>query len=162
MRAIPNCTYCTAPPLSFGAVCDEINVLQPHATNTSRTKHFKFEGYLVFSGTSNATISTELGYFQLRPRLVGGRIIVTRGKVVFPTPPWSKMSLYTALRPKYRSFPTLIFPISRNSSSTSRWKLRQQGDSAARDAKLRGLKSRAAFKLLEVSRLVYVRLLLGK
>lgn len=38
----------------------------------------------------------------------------------------------------------------RSAASTSRWKQRQGRDSFARDAKVQGLKSRAAFKLLEV------------
>lgn len=38
----------------------------------------------------------------------------------------------------------------RLSSSSTRWKTRQGNDSFARKAKLEGLKSRAAFKLLEV------------
>ena len=38
----------------------------------------------------------------------------------------------------------------RPSSSSSRWKRRQGSDQFARDAKVQGLKSRAAFKLLEV------------
>ncbi|KAH7149736.1 FtsJ-like methyltransferase-domain-containing protein [Dactylonectria estremocensis] len=38
----------------------------------------------------------------------------------------------------------------RSASSTSRWKQRQGRDSFARDAKVQGLKSRAAFKLLEM------------
>jgi len=38
----------------------------------------------------------------------------------------------------------------RPSSSSTRWKSRQAGDSYAREAKVQGLKSRAAFKLLEV------------
>lgn len=39
---------------------------------------------------------------------------------------------------------------SRPSSSTSRWKQRQGRDAYARDARVQGLKSRAAFKLIEV------------
>ena len=38
----------------------------------------------------------------------------------------------------------------RESSSSTRWKSRQGRDSFAREAKVQGLKSRAAFKLLEV------------
>lgn len=38
----------------------------------------------------------------------------------------------------------------RDSSSTSRWKQRQGRDAYARDARVQGLKSRAAFKLIEV------------
>jgi hypothetical protein len=38
-----------------------------------------------------------------------------------------------------------------SSSSNSRWKQRQGRDPYARDARLQGLKSRAAFKLLEAS-----------
>ena len=38
----------------------------------------------------------------------------------------------------------------RSSSSSTRWKSRQGRDSYAREAKVQGLKSRAAFKLLEV------------
>jgi 21S rRNA (uridine2791-2'-O)-methyltransferase len=41
----------------------------------------------------------------------------------------------------------------RLSSSSTRWKTRQGKDSFARKAKLEGLKSRAAFKLLEVRQL---------
>lgn len=37
-----------------------------------------------------------------------------------------------------------------SSSASSRWKLRQGSDFYAREAKVQGLKSRAAFKLLEV------------
>lgn len=50
----------------------------------------------------------------------------------------------------------LRFPFCKNASavrwasSTSRWKQRQGRDAYARDAKVQGLKSRAAFKLLEV------------
>ncbi|KAF7549008.1 hypothetical protein G7Z17_g6693 [Cylindrodendrum hubeiense] len=40
--------------------------------------------------------------------------------------------------------------LARSASSTSRWKQRQGRDSFARDAKVQGLKSRAAFKLLEM------------
>lgn len=39
----------------------------------------------------------------------------------------------------------------RYASSNSRWKQRQGNDFFAREAKVQGLKSRAAFKLLEVS-----------
>lgn len=39
---------------------------------------------------------------------------------------------------------------SRNSSSTSRWKQRQGQDAYAREARVQGLKSRAAFKLIEL------------
>lgn len=39
----------------------------------------------------------------------------------------------------------------RHSATNSRWKLRQGKDSYARQAKVKGLKSRAAFKLLEVT-----------
>ncbi|KAG9240360.1 FtsJ-like methyltransferase-domain-containing protein, partial [Calycina marina] len=40
--------------------------------------------------------------------------------------------------------------ITRQSSSSTRWKSRQGRDSFAREAKVQGLKSRAAFKLLEI------------
>lgn len=40
--------------------------------------------------------------------------------------------------------------LKRLSSSNSRWKQRQGRDAFARDARVQGLKSRAAFKLLEV------------
>lgn len=36
-------------------------------------------------------------------------------------------------------------------SSSKRWQTRQEGDKFAKEAKLKGLKSRAAFKLLEVA-----------
>lgn len=39
---------------------------------------------------------------------------------------------------------------SASSSSSTRWKSRQAQDSYSRDARVMGLKSRAAFKLLEV------------
>lgn len=47
---------------------------------------------------------------------------------------------------------TLRLPIhqSRPSSSSTRWKTRQTNDTYTRDAKVSGLKSRAAFKLLEL------------
>lgn len=53
-----------------------------------------------------------------------------------PHVPWSHVSLSWA----------------RSSSSNSRWKQRQGRDAYARDARVQGLKSRAAFKLLEVRR----------
>ena len=37
-------------------------------------------------------------------------------------------------------------------SSSNRWKARQRNDSFTREAAVQGLKSRAAFKLLQVSR----------
>ena len=40
----------------------------------------------------------------------------------------------------------------RHSSSSTRWKSRQGSDYFAREARVQGLKSRAAFKLLEVPR----------
>ncbi|KAH8820982.1 cell division protein ftsj [Xylogone sp. PMI_703] len=40
----------------------------------------------------------------------------------------------------------------RSSSSSTRWKSRQVNDSFAREARVRGLKSRAAFKLLEIDK----------
>ncbi|PSS27413.1 hypothetical protein M430DRAFT_23866 [Amorphotheca resinae ATCC 22711] len=43
-----------------------------------------------------------------------------------------------------------ILPNTRLSSSSTRWKTRQGRDSFARQAKVQGLKSRAAFKLLEI------------
>lgn len=46
---------------------------------------------------------------------------------------------------------------SRWSSSNSRWKQRQGRDMFAREAKVQGLKSRAAFKLLEVRALLLFR-----
>jgi len=42
-----------------------------------------------------------------------------------------------------------------SSASSTRWKSRQGRDSFAREAKVQGLKSRAAFKLLEVGILSY-------
>ncbi|CZS88068.1 related to mitochondrial rRNA methyltransferase [Rhynchosporium graminicola] len=46
--------------------------------------------------------------------------------------------------------PSLAIANTRSSSSSTRWKSRQGKDSFARDAKVQGLKSRAAFKLLEI------------
>ncbi|EKD13769.1 FtsJ-like methyltransferase [Drepanopeziza brunnea f. sp. 'multigermtubi' MB_m1] len=48
-------------------------------------------------------------------------------------------------------FPAPQCSIRRPSSSSTRWKSRQGRDSFAREAKVQGLKSRAAFKLLEVA-----------
>ncbi|KAK0108377.1 2' O-ribose methyltransferase [Cadophora gregata] len=48
------------------------------------------------------------------------------------------------------SFPAPRSANTRSSTSSTRWKSRQGKDSFARDAKLQGLKSRAAFKLLEI------------
>ncbi|KAK4447938.1 ribosomal rna large subunit methyltransferase j [Podospora aff. communis PSN243] len=64
-------------------------------------------------------------------------------------------------RPQHHLSPFLSFPKppppsplyqlpSRPSSSNSRWKARQSSDVFARTAKVQGLKSRAAFKLLEI------------
>lgn len=51
------------------------------------------------------------------------------------------------------ALPTLFNQAHRHSSSTSstRWKARQTRDTYARDAKVDGLKSRAAYKLLEIN-----------
>jgi hypothetical protein len=59
--------------------------------------------------------------------------------------PCSILHLETSIRPN--GPPT---PHPRQSSSSTRWKSRQGRDSYAREAKVQGLKSRAAFKLLEV------------
>ncbi|KAF2174061.1 hypothetical protein M409DRAFT_48946 [Zasmidium cellare ATCC 36951] len=47
--------------------------------------------------------------------------------------------------------PTPLRAASSSSSSSTRWKTRQSTDAYARSAKLSGLKSRAAFKLLEIN-----------
>lgn len=81
------------------------------------------------------------------------------------------LALRLALRPRPRPLPALSLTVlslascearpsrpgvawvrraSSSSSSSSRWKQRQGRDKYARDAKVHGLKSRAAFKLLEV------------
>ncbi|KAH7148966.1 FtsJ-like methyltransferase-domain-containing protein [Dactylonectria macrodidyma] len=59
---------------------------------------------------------------------------------------------FSPLKRDRRGFPiALPSPcLARSASSTSRWKQRQGRDSFARDAKVQGLKSRAAFKLLEM------------
>ena len=44
-------------------------------------------------------------------------------------------------------------PVRYASSSSTRWKTRQGNDFFAREARVQGLKSRAAFKLLEVVKL---------
>ncbi|KAI2625732.1 23S ribosomal RNA methyltransferase [Hypoxylon sp. NC1633] len=46
--------------------------------------------------------------------------------------------------------PHIVLETIRNASSSSRWKQRQGSDFYAREAKVQGLKSRAAFKLLEM------------
>ncbi|KAK0708405.1 FtsJ-like methyltransferase-domain-containing protein [Lasiosphaeris hirsuta] len=51
------------------------------------------------------------------------------------------------LNPLHKPSP---LPLRRHSSSNSRWKQRQGADQFARSAKVQGLKSRAAFKLLEM------------
>src|ERR1700712_931159 len=61
-----------------------------------------------------------------------------------PCHSWSPSS--NKLLPKARLAPLQI----RHSSSSTRWKARQGADHFAREAKVQGLKSRAAFKLLEV------------
>ncbi|RMZ31062.1 hypothetical protein D0859_04799 [Hortaea werneckii] len=50
-----------------------------------------------------------------------------------------------------RSPPSHLQTRSASSASSSRWKTRQSNDSYAREAKVAGLKSRAAFKLLEIN-----------
>lgn len=52
--------------------------------------------------------------------------------------------------PACPSAPTSSHPRPRHASSSTRWKNRQGRDRYAKEAKVRGLKSRAAFKLLEV------------
>lgn len=60
----------------------------------------------------------------------------------------------TCLRCSKSALPQAFFSLpcvwTRASSSTSRWKQRQGRDAYARDARVQGLKSRAAFKLIEV------------
>ncbi|KAH8786171.1 FtsJ-like methyltransferase-domain-containing protein [Hyaloscypha finlandica] len=51
---------------------------------------------------------------------------------------------------QFRSQLQTLYSHPRNSSSSTRWKSRQGRDSYAREAKVQGLKSRAAFKLLEI------------
>lgn len=46
---------------------------------------------------------------------------------------------------------TIAPPVRHASSSSTRWKTRQGNDFFAREARVQGLKSRAAFKLLEVA-----------
>lgn len=78
------------------------------------------------------------------------------------------MAAIKSLRKTAPSLPQLCWPIqpkcglchgarfqassSRLSSSSTRWKSRQGKDSFAKEAKVQGLKSRAAFKLLEVGK----------
>lgn len=83
-------------------------------------------------------------------------LCILRGIFDTSTSPKMNQYYYTILRdcgcicsrPKRTKAPSLI----RLSSSTTRWKQRQGRDAYARDAKVQGLKSRAAFKLLEVRR----------
>ncbi|KAK5687535.1 2' O-ribose methyltransferase [Elasticomyces elasticus] len=71
----------------------------------------------------------------------------------------TRCDLFTVCRPalvptiqnKYTSPCAITGYHSASSSSSARWKTRQANDSYARDAKVAGLKSRAAFKLLEVN-----------
>ncbi|UQC75930.1 FtsJ-like methyltransferase [Colletotrichum lupini] len=58
-------------------------------------------------------------------------------------------SIFTTCKQCQKSFPETLQ--TRASSSNSRWKMRQGKDFFAREAKVQGLKSRAAFKLLEVA-----------
>ncbi|GME40994.1 21S rRNA (uridine-2-o)-methyltransferase mrm2 [Neofusicoccum parvum] len=53
--------------------------------------------------------------------------------------------------PACPSAPTSSHPRPRHASSSTRWKNRQGRDRYAKEAKVRGLKSRAAFKLLEMN-----------
>src|SRR5437016_8973604 len=55
-----------------------------------------------------------------------------------------------SLDPRTRQLGAISQEGSRWSSSSTRWKSRQGRDSFAREAKVQGLKSRAAFKLLEI------------
>jgi hypothetical protein len=65
---------------------------------------------------------------------------------------WRNCSILTFSLPWRISVITLTgtSSLKRSSSSNSRWKQRQGRDAFARDARVQGLKSRAAFKLLEV------------
>ncbi|KAI5462741.1 FtsJ-like methyltransferase-domain-containing protein [Mariannaea sp. PMI_226] len=63
----------------------------------------------------------------------------------------ARVALHVSSR-SHASIPLFEIPqcFCRCASSTSRWKQRQGKDAFARDAKVQGLKSRAAFKLLEI------------
>ncbi|KAJ8125603.1 hypothetical protein O1611_g8035 [Lasiodiplodia mahajangana] len=58
---------------------------------------------------------------------------------------------FTQRSPVLNHHVSIIYNCARWSSSNSRWKIRQGNDYFAREAKVRGLKSRAAFKLLEMN-----------
>ena len=63
----------------------------------------------------------------------------------------SHFFLRTSNHPSERNVAFNILQLlSQNSSSSTRWKARQSRDQFSREAKVQGLKSRAAFKLLEV------------
>ncbi|KAI0096074.1 23S ribosomal RNA methyltransferase [Nemania sp. FL0031] len=57
---------------------------------------------------------------------------------------------FTQRSPVLSHHVSVIYNCARWSSSNSRWKIRQGNDYFAREAKVRGLKSRAAFKLIEM------------
>lgn len=62
--------------------------------------------------------------------------------------PWCIAAICTSCPPCRRSAAAQA----RHASSSTRWKTRQGNDFFAREARVQGLKSRAAFKLLEVAR----------
>jgi hypothetical protein len=76
-----------------------------------------------------------------------GRVVRTAAAIVASQTPFIRQDTILSRHV------SIVHNCVRWSSSNSRWKLRQGKDVYAREAKAQGLKSRAAFKLLEVGAL---------
>lgn len=78
------------------------------------------------------------------------RLIQTNKALTLLPPPIAPSSLPAISGPSQHTHLTPRTSIAHASSSSTRWKTRQTRDHFAREAKVAGLKSRAAFKLLEL------------
>lgn len=125
------------PHLSLAKSCFCLSPIDKAAKNKLPVLHKILRGHLQQTLIARLTSMVSL-------RLAPAAIPVPLFRFFLPSqcPPIS-------LTPAARIAPAAQI-LSRSSSSSTRWKSRQGRDSYAKEAKVQGLKSRAAFKLLEV------------
>jgi hypothetical protein len=121
--------------------CVEIQLL-----NNLSTDHLAFPKS-PFNAVNCRSSFSEIGY--MHSQTASWAIFGDCSRAYMPRP-WRNL----VLSRQFRSQLQTLYSHPRNSSSSTRWKSRQGRDSYAREAKVQGLKSRAAFKLLEVSGLL--------